>query len=103
MSDNRGGEATYLFTDRSRHRHGEGADIPAAQVLPFALVTEELQLALFLVVQAVAVTHLEPKMATRVQVNAKVNRSRPRYPRRKTAPFVLRRGKTSRWSMGLPK
>lgn len=52
---------THLFTDRSRHRHGKRTDISAAQVLPFPLVTEELQFSFFLVVQAVAVAHLKPK------------------------------------------
>ena len=51
----------YLFADRSRHRHGKRPDISPAQVLPFALVTEKLQLSLFLVIQAVAVAHLKPK------------------------------------------
>lgn len=103
MSEN-GCRATYLFTDRSRHRHGKGSDISAAQVLPFALVTEELQFPFFFVIQAVAVTYLEPKMATRVQVNAdaKVNRSRLRYRRRKKAPLCFDVGKPSSGRWGFP-
>lgn len=52
-------DPTYLFADGSRHRHGKRPDISPAQVLPLALVAEELQLSLFLVVQAVAVAHLK--------------------------------------------
>lgn len=103
MSEN-GCRATYLFTDRSRHRHGKGSDISAAQVLPFALITEELEFPFFFVIQAVAVTYLEPKMATRVQVNAdaKVNRSRLRYRRRKKAPLCFDVGKPSSGRWGFP-
>lgn len=74
-------DLTYLFADRSRHRHGKRPDISPPQVLPFALVTEELQLSFFLVIQAVAVAHLKPKTSAHVQVQSsiKVNRSRLRY------------------------
>lgn len=105
MSENGGwvgGKPTYLFTDRSRHRHRKWTDISAAQVLPFALVTEELQFAFFLVIQAVAVTYLEPKMTTRIQVKSdgKVNRSRLRYRRQKKASLCFDVGKlySVRWA-----
>ena len=48
----------YLLTDGPRHGNGEGPDVAAAQVLPFPLVTEELELPLLLVIQAVAVADL---------------------------------------------
>lgn len=54
-------DRTDLFADGSRHRHGKRSDISPAQVLPFALVTEELQFSFFLVIQAVAVAYLKPK------------------------------------------
>lgn len=98
-----GGRATYLFTDRSRHRHGKGTDISAAQVLPFALVTEELQFTFLLVIQAVAVTDLEPKMATHVQVTqTPKSTGLVCVTIAEKSPFVLRREKTLHWLMGLP-
>lgn len=51
----------YLFTDGPRHGDGERPHVAAAQVLALALVAEELQLSLLLVVQAVAVAHLHQK------------------------------------------
>ena len=50
---------SYLFADRPSHRHGERPDVPAAQVLPFPLVTEEFQFPLLLVIQTVAVAYLD--------------------------------------------
>lgn len=48
----------YLFADGPRHGHGERPDVASAQVLPLALVAEELELPLLLVIQTVAVAHL---------------------------------------------
>lgn len=74
-------DPTYLFADGSRHRHGKRPDISPAQVLPLALVAEELQLSLFLVVQAVAVAHLKTKTSAHVQVppRTRANGSRLRH------------------------
>lgn len=55
---------SYLFADRPRHRHGERPDVAAAQVLPFPLVTEELQFSLLLVIQTVTVAYLETHKRT---------------------------------------
>ena len=49
---------SYLFADCPRHCHREGPDVATAQALPFALVTEELQFSLLLLVQTVAVAYL---------------------------------------------
>lgn len=54
----------YLFADRPRHRHRKRPDIPSAQVLPLALVTEELQFTLFLIIEAIAVAHLNTQTST---------------------------------------
>lgn len=50
---------TYLFADCTRHSHWEWPDIAAAQVLPFALVTEKLEFSLLLIIQTVAVAYLQ--------------------------------------------
>lgn len=55
---------TYLFADCTRHRHWEWPHIAAAQVLPFALVTEELEFSLLLIIQAVAVAYLQTHTRT---------------------------------------
>lgn len=55
---------SYLFADCTRHRHREWPDIAAAQVLPFALVTEELEFSLLLVIQTVAVAYLKTHTET---------------------------------------
>lgn len=56
--------ASYLFADCTRHCHRERPDIAAAQVLPFALVTEELEFSLLLVIKAVAVAYLKTHTET---------------------------------------
>lgn len=48
----------YLFTDHSRHRNRERANVATAEVFPFPLVAEELQFSLLLVIQAVTVSYL---------------------------------------------
>lgn len=55
---------SYLFADRPSHRHGERPDVPAAQVLPFPLVTEEFQFTLLLIIQTVAVAYLDRQTHT---------------------------------------
>lgn len=55
---------TYLFADCTRHRHWEWPDIAAAQVLPFALVTEKLEFSLLLIIQTVAVAYLQTHTQT---------------------------------------
>lgn len=55
---------SYLCADCPSHRHGEWPDIASAQVLPFPLVTEELQFSLLFIIQTVAVAYLDTQTST---------------------------------------
>lgn len=55
----------YLLTNSPSHGHGERTHVATAQVLTFPLVTEELQFALFLIVQTVTVTYLNKQRKAR--------------------------------------
>lgn len=57
----------YLLADGSSHGHRERPHIASAQVLTLALVAEELELPLLLVIQAVAVAHLRTDRQTERQ------------------------------------
>lgn len=61
----------YLFTDGPTDGQWERADIASAQVVPFPLVTEELELPLLLVVQRVTVSDLTTRSTYSIITNIK--------------------------------